>query len=306
MSIVISGSIVYDSIALCDRSLRAQIDASSKIGATFRPRTIRRYFGGTGANIAYNLRVLGESPLLVGNVGDDFASYADWLDEHAISRRGLAVIDGVPTASCTIVVDEEDNRITIFSSGAMECSVPELPVEATIGVIAPSSRSTMLDHARRLRDAGVPCIIDPGPAVSLFHRDELRQLIAAATIYTCNEREWKLTCTVAELTPTEIAERIEALVVTRGDAATIVMTRAKTTEFPTVAAKRVVDPVGCGDAHRAGMAFALAHNLGLATGVRLGALLGALKVAELGPQSLRFTLDSICDLFEQRFGESLL
>ena len=69
--------------------------------------------------------------------------------------------------------------------------------------------------------------------------------------------------------------------------------------------KAVVDPTGCGDAYRSGVLYAMAHGLPLETGIRLGSLMGSLKVAQRGPQSVEATHGEVSSLFEEEFGYSL-
>jgi adenosine kinase len=64
-----------------------------------------------------------------------------------------------------------------------------------------------------------------------------------------------------------------------------------------------VDPTGCGDAYRAGLLYALAHDLPMETGVRLGSLMGSLKVARPGPQSIELDLPAIRECYRSVYGE---
>jgi adenosine kinase len=75
-------------------------------------------------------------------------------------------------------------------------------------------------------------------------------------------------------------------------------------EIAPVQATEVVDPTGCGDAYRAGLLYAIANDLPLETGARLGSLMGCLKVAHRGPQSIDLDLEAIRERFKSEFGES--
>jgi adenosine kinase len=77
------------------------------------------------------------------------------------------------------------------------------------------------------------------------------------------------------------------------------------TKVAVVKAEVVVDPTGCGDSYRAGLLYAMVNDLPLETGVRLGSLMGSLKVAHQGPQSIELDLDAIRDRYQDEFGESL-
>jgi adenosine kinase len=72
-----------------------------------------------------------------------------------------------------------------------------------------------------------------------------------------------------------------------------------------VKAEKVIDPTGCGDAYRAGLLYALEKGLSLEMGARAGALMGALKVARPGPQSITLDTAAIRDRYQSEFGEAL-
>ena len=76
-------------------------------------------------------------------------------------------------------------------------------------------------------------------------------------------------------------------------------------EVAPVRAEQALDPTGCGDSYRAGLLFAIAQGLPLEKGVRLGSLMGALKVARRGPQSIDLDHDAIRARYEAEYGEPL-
>jgi adenosine kinase len=47
--------------------------------------------GGVAANIAFGMGQLGESPVLVGAVGQDFADYQSWLERHGVDCESVPV-----------------------------------------------------------------------------------------------------------------------------------------------------------------------------------------------------------------------
>jgi adenosine kinase len=57
------------------------------------------------------------------------------------------------------------------------------------------------------------------------------------------------------------------------------------TLIPPVKAQAVVDPTGCGDAWRGALLFGLEQGWSLAQCATLGNQVGALKIAQRGPQN---------------------
>ena len=93
---------------------------------------------------------------------------------------------------------------------------------------------------------------------------------------------------------------------TAGISVTSLLRRGReVTEIPAVAAERIVDPTGAGDAYRAGLLHGITHGKSLEHAARLGSLLGALEVAHAGTQALRIDLPSLRARFEREFGAPL-
>src|SRR3990172_1021164 len=122
MSILVTGSIAVDHIMVFHDRFRNHIlpDRIHTLNVAFHVPKLRKSFGGTGGNIAFALRQLGEDPLLLGTVGRDFDEYARWLDRHGVRRDGIRVLDDEFTAQAFITTDLDDNQITAFHSGAMD------------------------------------------------------------------------------------------------------------------------------------------------------------------------------------------
>ena len=167
---------------------------------------------------------------------------------------------------------------------------------------------------RDLKTKGVPFIFDPGQGLPILDKQALLDALTGATIYIVNEYEWELTREKTGLDEDGIAERVGALIVTRGEDGSIlrrggldaeIRLEAARTEVRPVRAEKAIDPTGCGDSYRAGLLYALSHKLPLEQGVRLGSLMGALKVARKGPQSIDLDLAAIRERYRAEYGESL-
>jgi adenosine kinase len=74
-------------------------------------------------------------------------------------------------------------------------------------------------------------------------------------------------------------------VVTLGEHGCELWIQGERTHVPPVEARRVVDPTGCGDAFRAALLYGLERGWALERCAKLGNRLGALKIAERGPQN---------------------
>jgi len=223
MRTLICGSLAFDSIMVFQDRFKNHIlpDKIHMLNVSFLVPEMRREYGGCAGNIAYNLKMLGGEPLIMATVGDDFASYADRLDNLAITRDHIRHMPGTYTAQAFITTDLDDNQITAFHPGAMnfahENDVRGV-TDVALGIVSPDGRDGMLRHMRGFAAAGVPSVFDPGQGMPLFNGEELREMVNLATYVTLNDYEAELLQARTELSLNELAGRVKCLVVTRGEA----------------------------------------------------------------------------------------
>lgn len=310
MPALICGSLAYDNIMVFQDRFRNHIlpDKIHILNVSFLVPELRREFGGCAGNIAYNLAMIGGEPLPMGTVGSDFSPYAQWMDMQGIDRRCITECDELLTAQAFITTDLDDNQITAFHPGAMNESARNSVADAgkvDIGIIAPDGRDGMVEHAAQMRDAGIPFVFDPGQGMPMFDGDDLTRFISDATWVTVNDYECELMQERTGLPPEAIAERVEALVVTRGGEGSHVYTGGERLDIPAAPTERIADPTGCGDAYRAGLLYGLTNDLGWETTGRIASLLGAIKIEQAGTQNHHVDRDGFAARYAQAFGEPL-
>jgi adenosine kinase len=137
----------------------------------------------------------------------------------------------------------------------------------------------MIEHARDCATANIPFIFDPGQGLPMFNGEELTHFIELATYVAVNDYEAELLTERTGLSLQQIAERVSALIVTRGEQGAEIFTSDGRLDVPVVKVADIVDPTGCGDAFRAGMLFGLTRGMDWMTIGRLSSLMGAIKIA---------------------------
>ena len=292
-------------------------DKLEKLNVAFHVPGMTKKYGGTGANIAYNLCRLGVDPILLATVGPDLGPYADWMDQSGVRRDHLRVIEDEYTAACFITTDASNNQIISFHPGAMdrahEAKVSDVSEDFSVGIVSPNGRQAMIDYARDLKAAGVKPVVDPGQGLPILDKDDLLTALDGAAVYIVNEYEWELTREKTGLDEDGIAERVGALIVTRGEEGSLLrrggldagLTIEKDrSEIGPIKENEVVDPTGCGDSYRAGLLYGIANDLSLETATKLGSLMGALKVARSGPQGIELDLAAIRERYQKEYGEA--
>jgi adenosine kinase len=319
MTVLVTGSVAVDHIMVFEDHFKNHFvaDKLEKLNVAFHVPSMMKKYGGTGANIAYNLCRLGIDPILLATVGSDLGPYADWMDESGVRRNHLRVLDDEYTAACFITTDASSNQIISFHPGAMdrahEARIADVSEAFTVGIVSPNGRQAMIEYAHDLKERGVKTVVDPGQGLPILDKDDLLTALTGAAVYIVNEYEWELTREKTGLDEDGVAERVGALIVTRGEEGSLLRRGgldlgltigADRIEIAPVKADAVVDPTGCGDSYRAGLLFALANGLSLETGTQLGSLMGAIKVARSGPQGIELDLAAIRERYQKEFGES--
>lgn len=307
MSALICGSFAFDNIMVFPDRFKNHIlpEKVHILNVSFLVPEMRRQFGGCAGNIAYNLNLLGGSPLPMATVGSDFGDYAAWLDKHGITRKHIKVIDSEFTGQAFITTDLDDNQITAFHPGAMQHAHKNKVTDANgvkIGIVSPDGRDGMLEHAQQFADAGIPFIFDPGQGMPMFDGDELKNFVELATYVTLNDYEWQLLRERTGMTEKEVADRVDALIITRGGEGSDIYAGNEHHKIPSAKPQAVNDPTGCGDAYRAGLLYGFEQEFDWPTTGRIASLLGSIKIAHHGTQNHKLTLDEFKDQFNNAFG----
>ena len=307
--ILVTGSIAYDTIMVFPDRFRNHLlpDQLHILNVCFLTPEMRREYGGTAGNVGYNLRLLGEDPLVMATVGEDIAPYLERFDKLGLDRRLLRRIPGQFTAQAFITTDLDDNQITAFHPGAMNHSHEnhiDAKLGAQIAIIGPDGKQGMLQHARECATLGVPFLFDPGQGLPMFSGDEIAEILREADYVAVNDYEGKMLEEKTGKSLEQLARGVKALVCTLGAKGSLIFAGSQRFEIPCVEAAGVADPTGCGDAYRAGLLYGLAHGWEWQATGRLGSLMGAIKIAHRGAQNHAPARGDIESQFHRAFGYS--
>ncbi len=297
MPALICGSLAFDTITTFPGRFADQImpEQVHILNVSFLVPTLRREFGGCAGNIAYNLQALGGRPVILGALGIDGGDYLArvqaWGADVSLIHRDAHL----HTAQCHITTDRDNNQIAAFHPGAMshahEMAVPTRAMRSdlSIGIIAPDGRDAMWQHAQQMAEQQIPFIFDPGQQLPQFNGDEHRHILSIARWVAVNDYEARMLEERTGERPSDISRRpnVDGMVVTLADQGCELWIRGERRHVPGVAARCVVDPTGCGDAFRAALLYGLERGWTLERCAALGNQLGALKIAERGPQNHR-------------------
>jgi adenosine kinase len=304
MHTLICGSLAFDTIMVFQDQFKNHIlpDKIHALSVAFYVPEMRREFGGTAGNIAYNLQLLEGNPLIMATVGEDFSTYNRWLESNQLNTTHIKTIANSFTAQAFITTDIDDNQITAFHPGAMieshQNSVSDA-ANVTLAIIAPDGRDGMFQHARECFAAGIPFLFDPGQGLPMFNGEELLQFIDMADYLAVNDYESQIIQDKTGLSLDQLALKVKALIVTLGAAGSHIYADGQRFDIPCVKADAIVDPTGCGDAYRAGLMYGMAKGWDWLTCGRLASTMGAIKIASRGGQNHKPTRAEIEQIYAQ-------
>ncbi|MQA30380.1 MAG: carbohydrate kinase family protein [Luteitalea sp.] len=306
MNIVVTGSIAYDYLMSFPGKFTEHFLAEhmQRVSLSFLVDTMDKRRGGCAPNIAYTLALLGERPLLLATAGEDFGEYRAWLDAAGVDTSPVQQVAGKFTASFFCSTDQDNNQIASFYTGAMADAGGlsfRTVKDCGFAIISPNDPGAMVQYAGECRTLAIPFIFDPGQQCARMSGGELKEGVTGAAIVICNDYEYELLKQKTGLSEREILAQSGALVVTRGEHGSSVITRDGRADVAAVTPVRIVDPTGVGDAFRGGLLKGIALGLSYEVSAQLGSVAAAYALEHLGGQSHSYTFREFMARFDAHF-----
>ena len=307
MTIVVTGSIAYDYLMSYPGKFTEHFlpEHMNRVSLSFLVDTMDKRRGGCAPNIAYTLALLGERPLLMATAGEDFSDYRQWLDAAGIDTTHAKQIPGKFCASFFCSTDTENNQIASFYTGAM-ADAGQLSFRAVkdcgLAIIAPNDPGAMAQYAEECRTLKIPFIFDPGQQCARMEGDQLRDGVTGATIVIVNDYELELLRQKTGMGEKDILVVAKALIVTKGEQGSSVITTSGQVDVPAVPPTRIVDPTGVGDAFRGGLMRGMSLGLPYEICARMGSVAATYALEHMGGLSHAYTWDEFKARYQQHFG----
>ena len=309
-SIAITGSVAYDTIMVFGGRFADHIlsDQAHILNVSFLIDRLDKRRGGTAANIAYTMALLGERPLLCAAVGNDFADYGAALSAVGVDTAPALVCDDISTATAFITTDLDDNQITAFFPGAMGRAAG-VNLEALSAVehvvVGPDAPDGMALHVEQSQRMGARLVFAPAQQLSSLSDETLTAGLDAAWLVVGNDYE-------LEVIHRRTGRDVEALAAagaivtrTRGGLGSELHIDGAVAEIPVAEASNVVDPTGAGDAYIAGLLTGLRAGRAPEVAGRMGALAATYVIEQQGPQSHAYTPEEFASRYAREFGDVL-
>jgi adenosine kinase len=308
MDIIVTGSIAFDYLMTFPGRFAEHIlpDQIEHLSVSFLVDEMRRQYGGTAPNIAYNLALLGERPRVMGTAGQDFGDYRVWLEQHGVDTSLVREEADLFTASFFVSTDLDGNQIASFYTGAMararELSL--LDNEADLVTVSPNDPEAMVKYPAECRELGIPYLYDPSQQIVRLSGEYLRAGLEGCDLLVVNEYEFGMLREKTGLSDEAIQSApARACIVTLGEKGARIWAKDGVHDILIVPPKRADDPTGVGDAFRAGLIKGLTMEVGWHLAGHMGALAATYTLEQPGPQSHSYTLPEFVARFREHFDD---
>ena len=308
MNVVVTGSIAFDYIMSFPGRFREHIlpDQLDNLSLSFLVDSMKKQRGGCAANIAYNLALLGERPLLMATAGQDFGEYRKWLEQHGVDTSAVREYPDEFTSSFFVSTDLDQKQIASFYMGAMgrasELSFRQMRARPDLVIIAPNDPGAMIQYVRECKELGIRYIYDPSQQIVRLSDDDLLAGIEGSFITIVNDYEFEMLRNRLKMDEAAFLKRAEVVIITRGEQGSSILARDQRYDIPPVLTARPVDPTGVGDAYRAGLIRGLALGLPWETIGRVAALAATYVIENHGPQNHQYTREEFAQRYRTHFG----
>lgn len=312
MRIVVTGSLAYDYIMDFPGYFKDHIlpEKAHILSVSFLVDTMRKMRGGVAGNVAYNLALLGERPIIFGSVGQDFGEYSAWLEAQGVDTSQIKAIADEFTSSCFITTDKSDNQIVAFYAGAMShartLSLHTLGLDATdLVLISPSDAESMHRLVLECQELGLRYVFDPGKQTPRLEPQHIHDGLKGASVLVGNDYEFGMMAKALEMSEEALIASVPLTIVTKGEQGSTIYQNGTTPhrlDIPIASVQEVRDPTGSGDAYLAGLTYGLVHGLPLEVTGRIAALAAAYNIEQRGCQEHRYTRAEFAARYTEQFG----
>lgn len=312
MKILVTGSIAYDVLLQYDGSFKDALKGSDleHLSVSFFSPHYARHHGGTASNIAWNLRLLNQEPLLAGTVGKDGGEYIALLEERGVLCDRVEVLQDHVTATAIIGTDNKGRQIAFYHPGAdTHGHWPDLKddrEEIAWALIGARDPQLMIEASQWCASQKLPWIFDPAQQIIGLGKDDLLRGVKSSSAVIANTNEWGLLSERTGMSVEDVLKVNPLLIVTQGEkGVTIHSKKEGTIELQACTPEKVVNPTGAGDALRAGLLTGLSKGWTLKQCGMLGASLASFVVEQEGTLIDFIDIQDILSRAEQTYGEAL-
>jgi adenosine kinase len=309
--ILVTGSIAFDTLLNCDTSFIRTIEEADKrsLSVFFEVIDMKKRLGGTGTNIAWNCRLLGNETMLVGTIGMDGMEIQKQLDARGIDTTHVEISSDDHTSFAIMSADNEQHQVGFFGRGAdRQGTFPNVESEKdniSYAIMGPRNAKVLMQGLKWCKEQSIPVIFDPGQDIKLFTPQMLQECITENIGMICNEYEWEQIEKMLGHGRSHLGKIIQFLIVTESDKGYSIYTKHGSERFPRCDAETFINPTGAGDGFRGGLLTGLTHGWSLEDSAKLGAAVASFVVEDAGTLIPSLSMEKVYERAKKAYGHEL-
>ncbi len=301
------GSLVIDNVLI--------VKKFAAVNETVQAHDYRYTYGGAGANVAVGCAKLSAKSGIFAVSGYDFekTNYKKRLEGFGIDLRGVIKTGKFPMARSFIISKENsDDQILYFyenKKGVSRLLFENLSLAKKLSEdykILHFSTGHFGFYGKFLRSLKVKKVIsfDPGQETFSYPHRVVR-LLKYTTLLFMNNHEAKRIKEVLKISSLRQIRGPKLICVSLGEYGSVILFKGKTLRVPAVKPRRVTDPTGAGDSHRAGFLTALLKGYDIETAAKIASTVASFTIEAEGAQTSLPSWEEVTARFEEFFKERL-
>lgn len=310
--LILTGSIAIDRIMNFDGSYEEAIkpDKLHVLSLSVLLNQLVDTHGGIAANIAYNLAMLGDQPVLLGAVGSNGRDYMAKLEALGVNTQFIHYSE-LPTASFTVMTDRNGCQVGGFYPGAMSDeglqALPEVVNAFTAAspfiVISAHDPELMARQVAACKEHQYRLFYDASQQISNLSAHDLQQGVEAAELLILNDYEMEVLQQKTGWSLAELQAKVAVIIVTLGEKGCRIYAEslATNTEVSAIPDLKAIDPTGAGDAFRAGFLYGYLRDWSLIESAQMGCTVASFAVERKGTQEHQLHWDAVKKRYQAQY-----
>jgi adenosine kinase len=285
--VMVFGSIARDESFNFPSVFHKHLNSENKsINISFAVDSMDSWLGGSGTNIAYNLRLLYQGKVyILGAVGQDGKDIYEFFQNKNIDTSLLLQDRNLFTSTGKCLSDSQQNQIWTFYYGASqkakEISLPQ-NLQKTLFVLSPNHPKAFLNIQKQLIKYKYDYLFDPGMALTWITDEDLLEGVKAAKWLVANEYETESILKRLGGNMQNLLQYNTDVIITKGDKGVVYYTKDKMIEVPAVKKVKFVDATAAGDSWRAGFLYGFLENCEIKKSLAFGNTLASFTIENKG------------------------
>ncbi|MEK7633245.1 MAG: PfkB family carbohydrate kinase [Patescibacteria group bacterium] len=310
-NVYVTGSIAYDTIMNFPSEFQDYFHPEKlhQINVSFVVNKLEKQLGGTGTNIAYNIKhvtcnMKHLNVHLFGSIGKDGKEFINFFRKNKIDASGVIVDKELYTSAGSVITDIKNNQIWGFYYGASEripyIDFKKLNKKTDLFVISANHKNSFLYFQREAIKNKIPYFYDPGMTLTWITDKDLKQGVMNCRYLVGNDYEIAMILKRLNVSINRLIDTGVIVITTLGEEGvkyeerSVVGNRhAYSVLVKGYKIKKMVDPTGAGDALRGGFVAGLLMGYSTKNCLKLGNVMASFAIEKYGTVNHRPTLEEI-------------